>query len=33
MSEIKKHQQEIEKIMNDRQLTYWQRTDALAKYA
>ena len=33
MSELKKYQQEIEKIMNDRTLTFWQRVDVLAKYA
>ncbi len=33
MCDKKKLQQEIETIMNDRRLTYWQRTDALAKYA
>ncbi len=33
MMEIKQAQQEIESIMNDRTLAYWQRTEALAKYA
>ena len=33
MCDKKRLQQEIETIMNDRRLTYWQRTDALAKYA
>ncbi len=33
MSEMKPYQQEIEKIMDDRTLAYWQRTEALAKYA
>ena len=33
MSEMKQYQKEIEAIMQDTTLTYWQRTDALAKYA
>ena len=33
MSELDEKRREIEEIMNDRKLTYWQRTDALAKFA
>ena len=33
MSEMKEYQKQIEEIMNDRKLTFWQRTEALAKYA
>ena len=33
MSEMKKYQEEIERIMKDPKLTYWQRSDALATYA
>jgi hypothetical protein len=33
MSDLNKYRQQIEEIMKDKTKTYWQRSDALAKFA